>query len=141
MNELIQKRSHIHASIVKSPLATHDIARNINELTLERSHIRASIVKKCSVGHQVARNMKKLTQEKSRIHASIVKSPLVSHHTVRNMKRDMQDPALLKQKQHDQCLKSRRDLQESAATLGGEKCCVLFSLSEEVKKIQAKFKI
>ena len=47
----------------------------------------------------------------------------------------------LKQKQHDQCSKSRRDLQESAATLGDNKSCVLFSLSEEVKKIQAKLKV
>ena len=37
----------------------------------------------------------------------------------------------LKQKQHDQCLKPRKDLQESAAILGGTKCCVLSSLTEE----------
>ena len=37
----------------------------------------------------------------------------------------------LKQKEHDQCLKSRRALQESAATLHGKKPCVLSSLTEE----------
>ena len=37
----------------------------------------------------------------------------------------------LKHKQHDQCLKSRRDLQESGATLGGKRSCVLSSLTEE----------
>ena len=37
----------------------------------------------------------------------------------------------LKQKQHDQCLKSRGDLQESAATLGSKKSCGLSSLTEE----------
>ena len=47
----------------------------------------------------------------------------------------------LKQKQHDQCLKSKRELQESAATLGGKESCMLFSLSEEVKKIQAELKV
>ena len=36
-----------------------------------------------------------------------------------------------KQKHHDQCLKPRRDLQESAATLGGKESCVLSSLTEE----------
>ena len=40
-------------------------------------------------------------------------------------------PCSLKQEQHDQCLKSRRDLQESAATLGGRKSCALSSLTEE----------
>ena len=37
----------------------------------------------------------------------------------------------LKQKQHDQCWKPKRDLQESAATLGGKKSCVLPSLTKE----------
>ena len=37
----------------------------------------------------------------------------------------------LKQKQRDQCLKPRRDLQESAATLGGKKNCMLSSLIEQ----------
>ena len=37
----------------------------------------------------------------------------------------------LKQKQRDQCLKPRRDLQESAAILDGKKSCVLSSLTEE----------
>ena len=37
----------------------------------------------------------------------------------------------LKQKQHDQNLKSRRDLQKSVATLGVKKSCVLSSLTEE----------
>ena len=36
----------------------------------------------------------------------------------------------LKQKQHGQCLKPRRDLQESAASLGGKKSCALSSLTE-----------
>ena len=66
MNELTQERSRIHASIVKSPLGTHHIARDMNGLT----------------------------QERSRIHASIVKSPLVSHQNASNMKRDMKEPAV-----------------------------------------------
>ena len=66
MNELTQERNRTHASIVKSPLATRQLARNMNELTLERS----------------------------RIHASIVRSPLVSYQTARDTKRDMQEPAL-----------------------------------------------
>ena len=37
----------------------------------------------------------------------------------------------LKQEQHDQCLKPRRDIQESAATLGGTRSWVLSSLNEE----------
>ena len=37
----------------------------------------------------------------------------------------------LKQRQHDQCVKSRRDFQVSVATLGGKKSCVLASLTEE----------
>ena len=37
----------MHAGIVKSALATHQIGRNMNELTQERSHIHASIVKSC----------------------------------------------------------------------------------------------
>ena len=37
----------------------------------------------------------------------------------------------LKHKQHDQCLKPRRDLQESAAILDGKKSCVPPSLTEE----------
>ena len=37
----------------------------------------------------------------------------------------------LEQTQLDQCSKSRRDLQESAATLGDKKSCVLSSLTEE----------
>ena len=36
----------------------------------------------------------------------------------------------LKQKQHDQCLKPSRDLQESAAIPDGKKSCVLPSLTE-----------
>ena len=38
--------------------------------------------------------------------ASVVKSLFISHHTVSIMKRDVQDPALLKQNQHDQCLRT-----------------------------------
>ena len=37
----------------------------------------------------------------------------------------------LTQKQHDQCLKPRREHQESAAILGGKISCVLSSLTEE----------
>ena len=37
----------------------------------------------------------------------------------------------LKQKQHDYCFKSSRDLQEPAAILGGKKSCILPSLTEE----------
>ena len=66
MNEVTQERSRIHASIVKSPLATHHFANDMNELTQERSHM----------------------------HVSIVKSPLVGHHIAGNMKRDMEEPAL-----------------------------------------------
>ena len=36
-----------------------------------------------------------------------------------------------KQKQHDQCSRSRKDLQESAGTVGDKKSCVLSSLTEE----------
>ena len=46
-----------------------------------------------------------------------------------------------KQKQHDRSFKLKRDLQEPAATLSGKESCMLFSLSEEVKKIQAKLKV
>ena len=46
----------------------------------------------------------------------------------------------LKRKQHDQSFNPRRDLQEPATTLDDETSCMLFSLSEEVKKIQAKLK-
>ena len=66
MNKLIQERSHIHASIVKSALFTRQTARYMNELT----------------------------QERSPIHVTIVKSPLVIHPAARNMKKHMQKPAL-----------------------------------------------
>ena len=46
-----------------------------------------------------------------------------------------------KQKQYDQSFKLTRDLLEPAATLGGEESSMLFSLSEEVKKIQAKLEV
>ena len=47
----------------------------------------------------------------------------------------------LKRKQHDHSFNPRRDLQEPATTLDDEKSCMLFSLSEEVKKIQAELKV
>ena len=45
MNELTQERSRIHASIVKSALASLQVASDMNELTQERSRIHANIVK------------------------------------------------------------------------------------------------
>ena len=66
MSGLTQERSHIHASIVKSPLATHHIASGMNGPT----------------------------QERSRMQASIVKSPLGTHNAG-NMKRDIKEPAIL----------------------------------------------
>jgi len=45
MDELTQGSSRVHASIVKSVIAGHQIASNMNELTQERSRIHASIVK------------------------------------------------------------------------------------------------
>jgi len=50
----------------------------MKEHTQERSHIPASIVKSPLIGHQAASNMKEHTQERSHIPASIVKSPLIS---------------------------------------------------------------
>ena len=44
MNEITQERGRIHASIVKSVLASLQIASHMNELTEERSRIHASIV-------------------------------------------------------------------------------------------------
>ena len=46
MSELAQERSHIHASIVKSALVTHQPASDMKEFTQERSRIHASIAKK-----------------------------------------------------------------------------------------------
>ena len=45
MNELTQERSRIHASIVISALAGHQIVKCMNELTQERSRLHANIVK------------------------------------------------------------------------------------------------
>jgi len=45
MKERTQERNHIHASIVKTPLAGHQIVGDMNELTQERNLILASIVK------------------------------------------------------------------------------------------------
>ena len=80
MNELTQERSRIRASILKRALASHHIARCMNELTQERSRIHASILKRALASHQSARYMNELTQERSHIHASIVKRALGSHH-------------------------------------------------------------
>ena len=52
-----------------------------------------------------------------------------SSHCRRHEKRHARASSL-KQKQHDQCLKPRRELQVSAATLDGKKSCVLSSLTE-----------
>jgi len=51
------------ASIVKSPLASHQIANNMNELTQERNRIHASIVKSALSSSKHARNMNEFTQE------------------------------------------------------------------------------
>ena len=59
MNELTRERSYIHSSIVKSPLPTHQIARNMNELTQERSHMYASFVTSPLLGYQIANNMER----------------------------------------------------------------------------------
>ena len=56
-----------------------NILSNLNELTQERSRIHASIVKSALAGHQIASDMNELTQVRSRIHASIVKSASLSH--------------------------------------------------------------
>ena len=44
MNELTQERSHTNAGIVKSALASHQVASDMNELTQERSRILVNIV-------------------------------------------------------------------------------------------------
>ena len=44
MNKLTQERSRTNAGIVKSALASHQVASNMNEFTQERSYIHASIV-------------------------------------------------------------------------------------------------
>ena len=53
----------MHASIVKSALASHQIARYMNELTQERSRIHASIVKGALASYHSARYMNELTLE------------------------------------------------------------------------------
>ena len=53
----------MHATIVKSPLATHQCVSNMNGLTQERSHMHANIVKSPLATHQIARNMNELIQE------------------------------------------------------------------------------
>ena len=44
MNELTQERSRTNAGIVKSALASHQVASDMNELTQERSRILVNIV-------------------------------------------------------------------------------------------------
>ena len=62
MNELTQERSRTNAGIVKSALASQQLASDMNELTQERSHTNADIVKSSLAVYQVASDMKECTQ-------------------------------------------------------------------------------
>ena len=72
INELTQDLSRIHASIVKSVLATHQTARNMNdEHTKELRRMYAGIVISALAAHQIAGDMNELTKERRFIHVSI----------------------------------------------------------------------
>ena len=132
MNELAQVRSHIHTSIVKSALATFQIGSDMNELTQERSH--TYTCKHCTKCFSQSSNCKQhertRTGEKpytcKHCKKCFSQSPSCKKHEKRHTR-----ASSLKQKEHDHCLKPRRDFQEQAATLGDKKSCMLSSITEE----------
>ena len=54
----------------------HQPASNMSGATQEKSRLHANIVKSALAGHQIVKYMNELTQERSRLHANIVKSAL-----------------------------------------------------------------
>jgi len=63
MNEPIQERSRMHASIVISGLTSYQVASNMSALTQERSRIHASTVRSVLACYQIVSDMNKNTQK------------------------------------------------------------------------------